>query len=179
MIDRSRIRVRRATAHDLETVVTLRVALLREYADHPIYGRLRANAEQLARPVFAAQLDSGYEATFLATVDGDVVGIIRCVETVASPLLMPDRYCYVSSAYVVPAYRRSGVLRVLFDRAAEWCRERGLTEMRLHNVGTRESAAAAWDSIGFEVVEQVRLRRIAPPPAEAAAHAQPAPHAHP
>src|SRR5438105_13753950 len=33
-------RVRRATVNDLATVVDLRLALLREYADHPIYGRL-------------------------------------------------------------------------------------------------------------------------------------------
>jgi hypothetical protein len=32
--------------------------------------------------------------------------------------------------------------------------------MRLHNVGTRTSTAAAWDSLGFEVVEQVRVLRL-------------------
>jgi hypothetical protein len=52
------------------------------------------------------------------------------------------------------------VLRIMMDRAVGWCRERGLTEMRLHNVGSRESSAAAWDSMGFEVVEQVRVRRL-------------------
>jgi hypothetical protein len=29
--------------------------------------------------------------------------------------------------------------------------------MRLHNVGTREATAAAWDALGFKVVEQVRV----------------------
>lgn len=152
--------VRRATARDLESVVRLRIALLREYPDHPIYGRLRENAEQLARPVFAAQLDAGNETTFLADVDGSAVGILRCVETVASPLLIPERYCYVSSVYVKPEHRRRGILRALFDRAAAWCRDRQLVEMRLHNVGTSEAAAAAWDAIGFEVVEQVRVRHV-------------------
>jgi GNAT superfamily N-acetyltransferase len=62
--------------------------------------------------------------------------------------------------YVQPEHRRRGVLRKLVDRARGWCRERGLTEMRLHNVGTRASTAAAWDSLGFEVVEQVRVLRL-------------------
>lgn len=156
-----RLSVRRATARDLETVVALRVALLREYPEHPVYGRLRPNTEQLARPIFATQLDSPRETTFLAERDGVPIGIMRCVETFASPFLVPDRYCYVSSVFVRPEFRRRGVLHLLLERASAWCRERGLTEMRLHSVGTREVASAAWDAMGFEVVEQVRVRRVA------------------
>ena len=105
-------------------------------------------------------VEPGKPLTFLATIADEPVGIIRCVETPASPLLAPDRYCYVSSAYVKPEHRRHGVLRALLDRADAWCRERGLGEMRLHNVGTNAEAASAWDSLEFEVVEQVRLRRV-------------------
>ena len=156
----ARIIVRRAIANDLDVVVALRIALLREYGEHPIYGRLRADAEKRARPMFATQLDSDHEVMFLAEEDGIAIGLIRCVESAASPLLIPDRYCYISSVYVRPEHRRRGVLRKLFEHARGWCRERGLTEMRLHNVSTRESTAAAWDSLGFEVVEQVRVLRL-------------------
>lgn len=156
----STILVRRATVADLDAVVALRIALLREYGEHPIYGRLRADAESRARPIFAAQLESDREAIFLAEEGHVPAGMLRCVESASSPLLIPDRYCYVSSVYVKPAERRRGVLRALFERARLWCLERGLTEMRLHNVGTRLSSAAAWDALGFEVVEQVRLLRF-------------------
>jgi GNAT superfamily N-acetyltransferase len=138
----------------------MRLALLREYSEHPIYGRLRSDAEQRARPIFAAQLDSENEVVFLAEENAIALGLIRCVETAASPLLIPDRYCYISSVYVRPEARRHGVLRELFQRARGWCRERGLTEMRLHNVGTREASAAAWDALGFKVVEQVRVLHL-------------------
>ena len=47
--------------------------------------------------------------------------------------------------------------------ARAWCRDRGLTEMRLHNVGSRSGTAAAWDALGFEVVEQVRVLRFGSP----------------
>jgi GNAT superfamily N-acetyltransferase len=152
--------VRRASSADLDTVVALRVALLREYRDHPIYGRLRPDVEQRARLVFGSQLESSSEVILLAEEAHQPLGLLRCVESIASPLLIPDRYCYVSSAYVLPQYRRQGVLRLLIARAVEWCRERGLTEMRLHNVGTSDSSAAAWQSMGFEIVEQVRVRRL-------------------
>lgn len=152
--------IRRATASDLETVIALRIALLREYQEHPIYGRLRPDAEKRARPMFATQLDSDNEMMFLAEEHHQALGLIRCVESAASPLLIPDRYCYVSSVYVSPRHRRRGILRLLLERARRWCAERGLTEMRLHNVGSRTSTAAAWDALGFEVVEQVRVLRL-------------------
>ena len=159
----SGLAVRRATADDLETVVALRLALLREYPEHPVYGRLRPDAELRAHAVFAAQIDSPSEAQFLAEIaDTGPIGLLRCVESISSPLLDPDRYCYISSVYVKPEWRRQGVLRSLLDAAQNWARRRGLTEMRLHNVGSRESAAAAWDSLGFEVVEQVRVRHVGP-----------------
>lgn len=154
--------VRRATIADLDVVVELRLALLREYAEHPVYGRLRPDAARRARPVFAMQLDSDNEVVLLAEEDGGAVGLVRCIEMISSPLLEPDRYCYLSSVYVRPEWRRKGVLNALFERAVTWCRQRGMTEMRLHNVGSRESTAAAWDALGFEVVEQVRVRRLTP-----------------
>jgi GNAT superfamily N-acetyltransferase len=161
-VAREALVVRRATSDDLETVVALRLALLREYPEHPVYGRLRPDAESRAHALFAAQLDSDIEVVFLAEVSGDAVGLVRCVDTVSSPLLLPDRYCYVSSAYVKPEFRRRGILQALIERARDWCDDRGLIEMRLHNVGSRESAAGAWDALGFEVVEQVRLLRLHP-----------------
>ena len=161
-VARESVVIRRATQNDLDAVVALRIALLREYREHPIYGRLRPDAEARARPIFAAQIDADREAIFLA-VDvplRESVGMLRCVESIASPLLVPDRYCYVSSVYVRPSHRRRGILRQLFTRAEQWCRERGLPEMRLHNVGSRSASAAVWDAFGFEVVEQVRLRKL-------------------
>jgi len=34
--------------------------------------------------------------------------------------------------------------------------------MRLHNVSGSASAEAAWSALGFEVVEQVRVRSLPP-----------------
>jgi len=155
-----KVTVRRATPTDLKTVVALRLALLREYREHPVYGRIRRDAEDVAHDVFARQLASSSETSFIAESHDTPVGLMRCVEMVSSPLLVPERYCYVSSVYVKPDHRRRGVLRTLFARAREWCAERGLTEMRLHSVGDHAGAAAAWDALGFDIVEQVRVLRL-------------------
>ena len=154
--------VREATPRDLDAVVKLRLALLREYPDHPVYGRLRADASVRARELVSAQLRSTMEMIVLAFLGDDVVGILRCVESMGSPLLEPARYAYISSVYVLPERRRQGVLRALLAAAERWSRARGLDQMRLHNVAGSELAEPAWSALGFDVVEQVRLRTIAP-----------------
>jgi ribosomal protein S18 acetylase RimI-like enzyme len=171
---RSVVAVREAQPEDLPTVVELRLALLRENATHPIYGRLRRDVERRATELFAAQLQSDDETVLLAERDGKTVGILRCVESLGSPLLQPARYCYISSVYVRPSERRRGVLQALMEHATAWCVERGLEEMRLHNVPGSDEASAAWTALGFDVVEHVRMRRLrAPSEARAAKRSVP------
>ena len=152
--------IRPATRDDLSTVVALRLALLDEHRDNPVYSRQRPDAPARARRLFASQLESAHETTFLAEEGGAAVGILRCVSSQGSPLLEPPGYCYVSSVYVVPAARRRGVLRALLARAERWARERGFPEIRLHSVAGHEGSNAAWDTMGFEVVELLRVRKL-------------------
>jgi GNAT superfamily N-acetyltransferase len=162
-----RLSVRPADLDDLASVVELRLALLREYADHPLYGRLRPDARARAYELYRGQLSAHNERIFVAELDGDVVGVLRCVDTLSSPLLYPERYCYVSSVYVRPRARRTGVLRALLAAAEAWCDERGIDEMRLHNATSSAVAERTWSALGFEVVEHVRRRatRVAAPAA--------------
>lgn len=155
------ISVRAATAADLETVVALRLALLREECQAPSYGRVRPGAARRARLLYRAQLDSPAEVTLLAEQGGVALGILRCAESTGHPLLEPDRYAYVSSVYVVPAARRCGLVRALLRHASQWCRDRKLVEMRLHNAADSAVANAAWEALGFTVVEHLRVHRVA------------------
>lgn len=152
--------VRPATLGDLDAIVELRLALLREYADHPFYAHLRPDVRLRAYELYRTQLSSPYETIFIAERTRGVVGVLRCVETATSPVLLPERYCYVSSAFVAPGERKKGVLRALIRAAETWCDERGLGEMRLHNSSRSGEARAAWAALGFEVVEEVRRREV-------------------
>ena len=154
------IEVRRATIADLDTVIELRLSLLREYGDHPIYGRLHPEAELRARPVFLQQIQSPDQAIFLASRAGSIAGIARSVDSRGSPLLMPDRYCYVTSVYVRPEHRRHGVLSALMNHIEEWAKQRGLSEMRLHNSTLNAATRSAWDQLGFAINEEVRMKDI-------------------
>ena len=74
--------------------------------------------------------------------------------------LDPAQYAYISSVYVIPKARERGVLRTLLSAADAWCAERGLDEMRLHNAADNPLANAAWEALGFEVVERLRVRSL-------------------
>ena len=150
--------IRPATLADLADVIALRLALLREYRDNRIYGRLRPDARERAERLFAKQISSPQEVIFLAFQDDRAVGILRCLHSTASPLLYPAEYGYISSVFVAPESRRSGVLHRLYEAAVQWCRKRGLTEVRLHNAADNAAASAAWDALGFEVVEVLRVK---------------------
>jgi ribosomal protein S18 acetylase RimI-like enzyme len=143
-------------------VVALRLALLREECRSTASGRMRSGVTRRANQLYRAQLESPGEVTLLAEHDGVTLGILRCAESSGHPLLEPDRYAYVSSVYVVPPARRSGVVRALLSHANHWCRDRGLVEMRLHNAADSATANAAWDALGFAIVEHLRVRRVPP-----------------
>ena len=152
--------VRAATVADLPVVLELRLALLHEHADNLLYGRLRRDARRRAERLYAAQLAAEHEATYLAELHGEVVGVLRCLEAAGAPLLLPERYGYVSSVYVRPVARRHGVLRALFAAAEAWCTARGLHELRLHNAADNPVANAVWERLGFRAVEVLRIRPL-------------------
>ena len=141
-------------------MVRLRFALLREQAPHPPYHRVHPDAERRARRLFAAQLVSATEALILAEHGAEAIGILRCADIEGSPLLLPERYAYVSSVYVAPEWRRRGVLRHLLAAAEEWATHRGLTEMRLSAASDSRPALAAWRALGFVQAEQLQVRAL-------------------
>jgi GNAT superfamily N-acetyltransferase len=157
--------VRAASLEDLDAIVELRLSLLREYHSHPFYAALRPDPRARAYELYHSQLSSPYETIFLAERAGRVIGVLRCVDTPTSPVLLPERYCYVSSVYVLPDERKKGVLRALLDAADRWCLERDIGEMRLHNSVFSHEARHAWKALGFEVVEEVRRRTLDTPAA--------------
>lgn len=157
---RSRVRVRPATMADAERIAELRIALLDVHKANPIYSRLRRNAPARAVELTREQLTSDREATFVAAKGKRLVGVIRVIDQRGHRLLRPARFALISTVYVEPAVRRRGVLRSLMDAAIAWSRERGLSEMRLQNAIDNPLALAAWDALGFRVVEQIRLRSL-------------------
>ncbi|HKS06396.1 MAG TPA: GNAT family N-acetyltransferase [Gemmatimonadaceae bacterium] len=156
--------VRPASLVDADVIVRFRMELLKEHGRHPIYGRVREDAVQRARRSTALQLASGRQITYLAFDGRQAVGMLRCIDARGSPLLVPPRYAYIASVFVVASHRRGGVLRRLLDAAIVWSRARGLTEMRVHATVDNTLANAAWERLGFGSVELLRRRELSRAP---------------
>jgi ribosomal protein S18 acetylase RimI-like enzyme len=152
--------VREADPLDLDEVVALRLALLRDPTATPGRRLLRPDAELVARKLYAKQLRSRHEVTLLAELSGKVVGIVRVAAAPASPLHAEFRHAYLSSAFVRPAARRRGVLRALVAHAMAWCEAHGVSEVRLHSAVGNAAAARAWQALGFDVSEELRRRPL-------------------
>jgi ribosomal protein S18 acetylase RimI-like enzyme len=157
---RARIRVRPATPADAERIAELRLALLGEHKVNAIYSRVRRDAPSRAVELTKEQLASEQQVVFVATKGERIVGMLRCTDQRGHRLLRPARYAMIGTVYVDPSARRQGVLRSLMGAAIAWSRERGLTEMRLQNAIDNPLALAAWEALGFRVVEQIRLRTL-------------------
>lgn len=158
--------IRPATLADLDAVVSLRLALLHEHQSNPLFERLHPDAAKRARDIYRSHIESHEQIVLLALRDTEPVGILRCVHAVSSPLLLPESYGYMSSAYVVPAERRAGILKALFEEGVRWCRSRDLTELRLYVSVGDEVARSTWSSLGFTPVEELRILRLAAAPGE-------------
>jgi ribosomal protein S18 acetylase RimI-like enzyme len=152
--------VREAGPLDLDDVVALRLALLRDEVATPGGRLLHPDAERRARIIYAKQLRSPREVTLLADDDGAVVGVLRVVAAPPSPLHAEFRHAYLSSAFVMPKARRRGVLRALVAHAMAWCEAHGVAEVRLHSAVGNAAAARAWQALGFTVSEELRRRVI-------------------
>jgi ribosomal protein S18 acetylase RimI-like enzyme len=156
----TRVRIREATNADIDRVAEMRLALITAHPGHLVYGPLRRNALESCRDLTARQFRSRRQVVFLAVHGPRIVGMLRCVDAPGHRLFLPRRHGYVTMVFVEPDARRRGVLRALLESAIDWCKQRGLDQMRLHNAADNAAAATAWESLGFRVVEHARLKRI-------------------
>ncbi|HEX9563843.1 MAG TPA: GNAT family N-acetyltransferase [Gemmatimonadaceae bacterium] len=154
------LRVRPAGLDDLEVIARLRVALLREEAGNPLFARAHPRALARARRLTRAQLARDHEVIFLAWHRSAPVGVLRCRENRTTPLVPNDRGAVVTTAYVLSGHRRRGVLRALLGAADTWCRQRGLSGMRLRCGLANTGGQRAWRALGFTPAELLLVRPV-------------------
>lgn len=155
---RKPVRVRRARIDDLDAIVLLRLALLREDDANPRFAHPQA-ARRVLR-LTRSQLATPGQVFLVATRGAGVVGILRCRAVRRTPLVAVQRQAVVTTAYVVPHERRRGVLRALVRAADRWCRHEGLRAMRLQCALGNEAARKAWHALGFHEAEVLSLRAV-------------------
>ena len=145
---------------DLAAVTAMRVALLREEIRNPFFANPHPDATLQAERLTRAELGAPGQTFLVATRDGVTVGMLRCRAVQRTPLVEDVRQGVVTTVYVLPSQRRTGVLRALLRAADQWCREEKLPEMRLQCALTNDAGRKAWESLGFEPAEVLYLREV-------------------
>lgn len=136
----------------------MRMALLQEESRSVLFADPHPDAAARTLRITSAQLMDVDQVFLLASCGKQVVGAIRCAITSGTPVLRESARGFLTAAYVAPRFRRRGVLRALVDAAAAWCAARNVHDLRLHCTRENEEGNAAWEALGFEVVEVVRRR---------------------
>lgn len=155
---RDRVLVREAAVDDLDLLVTMRLALLADEARSASFVEAHPDAVSRARRLTAQQFRAPHQVFFVCFVGRAPAGMLRCGLTMGSPLQRHTTRGMLTAAYVVPRFRCRGVLRRLVAAAGAWSAARGVNDLRLHCLTANAAGNAAWEALGFEVVEVVRRR---------------------
>lgn len=138
--------VRQATVDDLDELTPLFDAYRQFYL-------LDSNPE-LARGYLADRIGNGESTVFLASEDGRSVGFTQLYPAFNS---LDATRCYVLyDLFVDPEARRTGAGRALLNRAAEFGRERGATQLELFTAHTNTRAQALYESQGWKQDHEFR-----------------------
>jgi ribosomal protein S18 acetylase RimI-like enzyme len=144
------VRVRRAKAGELEAILDLWQEMMEVHAR--LDGRFRPtpNAREQFRPALKEWLANPNMAVFVADAGESIVGylIVRVNEN--PPMLVPQRYGYVSDVCVASDQRRAGVGRKLFSAARAWFRRNSVDVVQLNVAASNPAAQGFWREMGFQ-----------------------------
>ena len=147
---------------DLTAIVDLRLALLNEESRNPLFANPHPGAAQRALRLTRAELTAKDQVMLVAIRGGENVGLLRCRAVRRTPLVADSRQAVVTTVYVLPRVRRTGVLRALLGAADRWCRRHHLSGMRLQCALNNDAGQKAWAALGFRPAELLLIRAIPP-----------------
>src|SRR5579859_4165115 len=119
----------------------------------PVRGRLdeRVITEQTpSAEEVGAWLTGGFEV-FTATLDGELVGVIRCS--------FPTGTCYADRLAVVPERAGAGVGRALVEHAIARARRAGVTKVWVQSPSKLEELLRLYRSLGFRDSAHLRAHQ--------------------
>ncbi len=151
--------IRLADLDDLPSIVSLSALEVEFRAGPPMY--LEGGPPDLGLLLEThAELFRLGAVHFVASVDGEVVGLLTLVrESRFAPICAEDAP-FVSTTVTDPGSRRNGVGRMLVRVAADWAREQGHEHMDVSYLSTSPLGRPFWGQSGFAPVGWKVARRL-------------------
>jgi GNAT superfamily N-acetyltransferase len=131
--DPPEISIRPATEEDIEALVELRVALLRETGNLPDESRIPRLAEAI-RAYLVESLPEGAFMAWVAEVEGELVATSGLVFFSKPPLgeHLTGKEAYLMNMYTRPEWRGRGLATQLLERVVAFVRGTDIRRISLH-----------------------------------------------
>lgn len=139
------LRIRKATAEDLETLRAFQQGIVA--AERPFDPTLKSG--DLEYYNLEAMLTEPEVQLVVAEDAGRVVGSGYARIEQAKPYLKHQDYAYLGFMYVHPNYRGRGVNTQIVEALRQWTASQGVTEMRLEVYFENQTARRAYEKFGF------------------------------
>ena len=120
-------------------------------------GLLSATDENVAKTFEKMKGDSRY-CTFVADVNGNVVGFVTTVETLA--IDQPNGYMKVNGLAVLPEFQRRGIGKMLMERVKKLAIERNISLIGLASGFQRTGAHGFYEHLGYQKLSFWFRKRI-------------------
>ena len=150
--------IRKATANDIEQIVNLNRLLNGQHVLlDPIWVGGEA-VDDFFRKHLTTEVENPLALNLVAEDNGSLVGWFagRIEET---PTHFRERKIgHISSAYVLPEYRRQGVTKAGMEMMFKWFKENGVNLAELSVASENKEGLAAWEGLGF-VEYKKRMKR--------------------
>lgn len=157
------ITVRRAERSDIPALARLDLTLPEHQALAPVFSSGGVPTAEEALAEWEESFDDARFATFVAELDGIVVGSsIGCaleLSSAHSALMRPSRAGFLGFAAVLPEARGRGAGRALGEAVLGWTREAGFTSAATDWRVTNLLSSGAWPRLGFRTTF-LRLHRL-------------------
>jgi len=69
---------------------------------------------------------------------------------------------YISGAYVIPEFRRRGIMRTLEEKLIEVFMDKGINCVELFMLSANKSAGKTWETLGYSTFRESMRKLIRP-----------------
>jgi GNAT superfamily N-acetyltransferase len=141
--------IRIGTAADLDAIAALSHVELSHRSTAPIYTPPLPNTPTDTRNRHARLLDAG-AVHFLASIDGDDVGLLTVEWTSPVPRLCPNGQPYIGPTATHPSARGRGVGHALVHAALDWAHSHGYDTVSVDFDSPNPLSRPFWMGLGFQ-----------------------------
>lgn len=115
-----------------------------------------------AREYISSIIADENAAIFVAESDNQIIGFVHiCLrEPPDIPIMVPRHYASINDLAVRRRFRRSGIGRSLIERAHQWARDKGVTQVELTVWEFNKEAIAFYEKLGYKTASRRMSRSL-------------------